>query len=100
MSCDLRPSNVGIPFSPLPAAFDSGLSNFPSSLNYSFSSTERNTAREPDDKRLTDFISEENFGMVEIDWAARTFTMSLLGAGSVRDGSGAGDVRVTETVSW
>ncbi|WP_299191701.1 alkaline phosphatase D family protein [uncultured Erythrobacter sp.] len=71
-----------------------------SSLNYSFSSTERNTAREPDDKRLTDFISEENFGMVEIDWAARTFTMSLLGAGSVRDGSGAGEVRVTETVGW
>lgn len=71
-----------------------------SSLNYSFSSTERNTAREPDEKRLTDFISEENFGMVEIDWAARTFTMSLLGAGSVRDGSGAGEVRVTETVGW
>ena len=71
-----------------------------SSLNYSFSSTERNTAREPDPKRLSDFISEENFGMVEIDWSARTMTLSLRGAGSVRDGSGAGDVRVTRTVSW
>ena len=71
-----------------------------SSLNYSFSSTEQNTAREPDPKRLSDFISEENFGMVEIDWAARTMTLSLRGAGSVRDGSGAGDVRVTRTVSW
>ncbi|MEL7447548.1 MAG: alkaline phosphatase D family protein, partial [Pseudomonadota bacterium] len=39
-----------------------------SSLNYSFSSTERNTEREPDLKRLTDFNSEENFGLVDIDW--------------------------------
>jgi len=71
-----------------------------SSLNYSFSSTERNTAREPDDKRISDFISEENFGLVEIDWSARTMTLSLRGAGSVRDGSGAGDVRVTRRIEW
>ncbi|MCK0128907.1 alkaline phosphatase D family protein [Erythrobacter sp. F6033] len=63
-----------------------------SSLNYSFSSTERNTAREPDPKRLTDFISEENFGLVDIDWDAKTFTMSMRGS--------QGEVRVTETVSW
>ncbi len=63
-----------------------------SSLNYSFSSTERNTAREPDPKRLTDFISEENFGLIDIDWEARTFTMTMRG--------GEGEVRVTRTVSW
>ncbi|MBD2842380.1 alkaline phosphatase D family protein [Erythrobacter rubeus] len=63
-----------------------------SSLNYSFSSTERNTAREPDPKRLTDFISEENFGLVEIDWDARTFTTSLRGS--------EGEVRVTRTISF
>ncbi len=64
-----------------------------SSLNYSFSSTERNTAREPDAKRVTDFISEENFGLVEIDWATRNFTISLRGAVE-------GEERVTRTVSW
>lgn len=63
-----------------------------SSLNYSFSSTERNTAREPDPKRLTDFISEENFGLVEIDWEGRTFTLSMRGS--------EGEVRVTRTVNW
>jgi alkaline phosphatase D len=64
-----------------------------SSLNYSFSSTERNTEREPDPKRLTDFISEENFGLVDIDWDARTFTMSMRGAVE-------GEERVSRTVSW
>ncbi|MEL6878613.1 MAG: alkaline phosphatase D family protein [Pseudomonadota bacterium] len=63
-----------------------------SSMNYSFSSTERNTAREPDPKRLTDFISEENFGLVEIDWEAKTFTMSMRGS--------EGETRVTRTVNW
>lgn len=63
-----------------------------SSLNYSFNSTERNTAREPDPRRVTDFISEENFGLIDIDWAARTFTMSMRGS--------AGEVRVTRTVTW
>lgn len=63
-----------------------------SSLNYSFSSTERNTAREPDPKRLTDFISEENFGLVEIDWDKRTFTMEMRGS--------EGETRVTRTVAW
>ena len=64
-----------------------------SSLNYSFSSTERNTAREPDPKRTTDFISEENFGLVDIDWEARTFTMTMRGAIE-------GEVRVTRSVGW
>ncbi len=63
-----------------------------SSLNYSFSSTEQNTAREPDPKRLTDFISEENFGLVDIDWNARSFTMSMRGS--------EGEERVTRTVNW
>lgn len=63
-----------------------------SSMNYSFSSTERNTAREPDPKRLTDFISEENFGLVEIDWDAKTFTMSMRGS--------QGETRVSRTVEW
>ncbi len=63
-----------------------------SSLNYSFSTTERNTAREPDPKRVTDFISEENFGLVDIDWAKRTFTMSMRG--------NKGEERVARTVSW
>ena len=63
-----------------------------SSLNFSFSSTERNTEREPDAKRVTDFISEENFGLVDIDWDARTFTMSMRG--------NQGEERVTQTVSW
>lgn len=64
-----------------------------SSLNYSFSSTAQNTAREPDPTRVTDFISEENFGLVEIDWAARTFTMTMRGAVE-------GEERVKRTVSW
>lgn len=64
-----------------------------SSLNYSFSSTERNTARELDPKRLTDFISEENFGLLEIEWGKRAVTMSLRGAGQ-------GETRVTRTIGW
>lgn len=64
-----------------------------SSLNYSFSTTERNTAREPDPRRLTDFISEENFGLVEIDWKKRSFTLSMRDANS-------GAVRVTRTEKW
>lgn len=64
-----------------------------SSLNFAFNSTERNTAREPDEKRLTDFISEENFGLVEIDWKARTFTMEMRGAVQ-------GEERAKRTVSF
>lgn len=63
-----------------------------SSLNFSFSSTERNTAREPDDRRVTDFISEENFGLVDINWAAQEVTLSLKG--------NQGEERVSETFGW
>lgn len=63
-----------------------------SSLNYSFSSTEANTAREPDAKRLTDFISEENFGAVEIDWKRKVFTMKLYG--------NQGEERASRAVEW
>ena len=63
-----------------------------SSLNYSFSSTEQNTAREPDPKRTTDFISEENFGQVVVDWKARAFTMKLNG--------NKGEERASQTVKW
>lgn len=63
-----------------------------SSLNLAFNDTASNTAREPDPKRLTDFISEENFGLVDIDWEARTFTLSLRG--------NQGEGRVSRTVKW
>ncbi|WP_379549501.1 alkaline phosphatase D family protein [Qipengyuania sp. DGS5-3] len=63
-----------------------------SSLNYSFSSTERNTEREPDPKRLTDFISEENFGLVEIDWRREAVTLSLRGS--------EGETRVEQRFTW
>ena len=63
-----------------------------SSLNYSFSSTERNTEREPDPSRTTDFISEENFGTVDIDWKRSTFTMRLIGS--------KGEVRAEQSVRW
>lgn len=63
-----------------------------SSLNYSFSSTKANTAREPDASRVSDFISEENYGLVEIDWKRREFTMLLRGIG--------GEERVRRTVAW
>ncbi len=63
-----------------------------SSMNYSFSSTQRNTAREPDPKRLTDFISEENFGLVEIDWDRQQVTLSLRGS--------QGEERVRQAFRW
>jgi alkaline phosphatase D len=63
-----------------------------SSMNYSFSSTERNTAREPDPKRLTDFISEENFGLVDIHWTRREITLELRG--------NKGESRVKETIAF
>jgi alkaline phosphatase D len=50
-----------------------------SSLNVSYSTTAQSTAREPDADRITDLIGEENFGLVDIDWAARELTFTLLG---------------------
>ena len=63
-----------------------------SSLNLAFNDTASNTAREPDPKRLTDFISEENFGLVDIDWAAKAYTMRLLG--------NKGETRAERRVGW
>ena len=63
-----------------------------SSLNLAFNDTASNTAREPDPKRVTDFISEENFGTVDIDWGAKALTLRLLG--------NRGETRVERTVRW
>jgi alkaline phosphatase D len=63
-----------------------------SSLNIAFNDTASNTAREPDPRRLTDFISEENFGLVEIDWQAKQLTMKLLG--------NQGEERANQSFSW
>lgn len=48
-----------------------------SSLNLAFVSDDANE-REPDPRRVTDMITQENFGMVEIDWATRQLTLRLL----------------------
>ncbi len=51
-----------------------------SSLNLSFGSdNDRSTAREPDPARVTKFFSEENYGLIDIDWKARKLTMVLKG---------------------
>ncbi|MGB3753662.1 MAG: alkaline phosphatase D family protein [Parerythrobacter sp.] len=63
-----------------------------SSLNLAFGNTPDNTAREPDPRRVTDFIAEENFGVVDIDWAASALTLSLHGS--------KGEIRATRTVAW
>lgn len=63
-----------------------------SSLNFAFSDTATNTAREPDPRRVTDFISEENFGLVEIDWPRRELRLELRGR--------EGEVRTAQTVGW
>lgn len=63
-----------------------------SSLNLAFNDTAANTAREPDPSRVTDLISEENFGTIDIDWRRRSLTVRLLG--------NAGEERVARTLSW
>ena len=63
-----------------------------SSLNLAFNDTASNTAREPDPTRVTDLISEENFGTIDIDWAGKTFTMRLFG--------NEGETRAERTVRW
>lgn len=51
-----------------------------SSLNLAFGNdNDRSTAREPDAQRVTKFFSEENYGLVDIDWKARRLTMTLKG---------------------
>lgn len=63
-----------------------------SSLNFAFGNTADNTAREPDPRRVTDFIAEENYGLVDIDWDAKRVTMTLKGD--------SGEERATRTVAW
>jgi alkaline phosphatase D len=63
-----------------------------SSLNFAFGTTERQTEREPDPRRASDFIAEENFGLVEVDWQRRELTISLRGD--------EGEVRAIQTVAW
>ncbi|WP_234026337.1 alkaline phosphatase D family protein [Qipengyuania thermophila] len=63
-----------------------------SSLNMPFTDTATNTAREPDPRRVSAFISEENFGVLEIDWPRRQVTLNLRGL--------AGEVRAGQTVTW
>lgn len=51
-----------------------------SSLNLSFGSdNDRSTAREPDPARVGKFFSEENYGLIDIDWKAKRLTMTLKG---------------------
>ncbi|MGP1352233.1 MAG: alkaline phosphatase D family protein [Parasphingopyxis sp.] len=50
-----------------------------SSLNYSFRSGD-NRDREPDPLRRSGFMSDENFGLVEIDWANGRVTLDLKAA--------------------
>ena len=47
-----------------------------SSLNFAFGSGD-NRDREPDPARVGGFWSSENFGQVDIDWAAKTVTLRL-----------------------
>ena len=63
-----------------------------SSLNLAFSDTATNTKREPDPRRVSDFISEENFGLLDIDWRRKTVNLQLRGA--------QGEVRAERRVRW
>lgn len=51
-----------------------------SSLNLAFgNNVERSTQREPDPLRVSKFYSVENYGLVDIDWAASEVTITLKG---------------------
>jgi alkaline phosphatase D len=64
-----------------------------SSLNLSFGGdNERSTAREPDPARVTKFFSEENYGLIDIDWKARSLALTLKGNTS--------DTLASQTFSW
>ncbi len=47
-----------------------------SSLNLAWPRSDANE-REPDEKRVSDFISNENYGLVDIDWEANEVTLTL-----------------------
>ncbi|QDH35487.1 alkaline phosphatase D family protein [Porphyrobacter sp. YT40] len=64
-----------------------------SSLNLSFESdNDRSTAREPDPARVSKFFSEENYGLVDIDWKAKRVTLTLKSNQSA--------TLAEQTVSW
>lgn len=63
-----------------------------SSLNFSFGDWVEATAREPDPRRVTAFFSQENYGLVDIDWDAQAFTMTIKGDD--------GETLATRTVRW
>lgn len=48
-----------------------------SSLNFSFASGD-NGGREPDTDRIGGLYSDENFGQIDIDWAQRNVTLTLI----------------------
>ncbi|HSF12036.1 MAG TPA: alkaline phosphatase D family protein [Erythrobacter sp.] len=49
-----------------------------SSLNLAFGNdNDASTAREPDASRVGKFFSVENYGLIDIDWKARSLTMTL-----------------------
>lgn len=51
-----------------------------SSLNLAFgNNNDASTAREPDASRVTKFFSEENYGLIDIDWKTKALTMTLKG---------------------
>lgn len=63
-----------------------------SSLNLAFNKTAEQTAKEVDPSRVTDFIAEENFGDIGIDWQGRKITLTLRG--------NKGEVRAQQEVAW
>ena len=50
-----------------------------SSLNAPAGTTEQMTEREPDPARVTPFFGEANFGLIDIDWRARTVSLRVMG---------------------
>lgn len=55
-----------------------------SSLNLAFGNdVDRATQREPDPTRVTKFFPVENYGLVDIDWKAKTLTLTLKDSQSV-----------------
>lgn len=52
-----------------------------SSMNLSFARPGQPERLEPDPRRLDGMFSQENFGMVEIDWERREVSLGLRGAG-------------------
>lgn len=70
----------GAIYSDTPASIGKPVWEFTSSsLNLAFVRDDA-SEREPDPKRTTPMITQENFGLVDIDWQAKTLDMKLLDA--------------------